>query len=120
MSRKDLVVCKADLACPADAHLLECPWHPYNVENVAVPAEAFDDFLKELEREPKELPRLTELMQEGLLPAEEAEVEKILGKLERGVQIDAYVSSLFMRYNFNRWQMIINEVVRRVKESQSK
>jgi hypothetical protein len=120
MSRKDLTACKADLACPSEAHLLECPWHPYNVESVTVPADAFDDFLRELDREPKELPRLTELMQEGLLPAEEAEVTKILGMMDRGALIDGYVSSLFMRYNFNRWQMIINEVVRRVKESQSR
>lgn len=117
MSREELDACKVDLACPASHHNTNCPWHPVNTESITVPAEAFDDFLRELDREPKELPKLKELVQEGLSPAEEFEVKRMVGMLERGAKIDGYAASLFMRYNFNRWQMIINEVVRRVKET---
>jgi hypothetical protein len=120
-------ICKVDLACPAEDHHPSCPWHPNNIEHMAVTADDWDLLERELAAAPKEKPRLAELMKERstvfdtdeLLPAEETEVEKLVSLRRAGITFANQASTLMMRYNFNRWELIMKEVGRRLKENRS-
>jgi hypothetical protein len=105
------------LSCPAgkDEHLPDCPWHPTNVQTMVVSPEDFTHLLDELDRPPRPVPQLAELLR--LTEDEQAEVDKIVDKIMRGIIVAPYVSSLLMRYNFNRWQLILDEVRRRMGAS---
>lgn len=54
-----------------------------------------------------------------LTPAEEREVMKLLALARSGAlpTLNNYAYSLTMRYNFDRWELMIMELSRRLKEA---
>jgi len=112
--------CNQDLlSCPADKdqHTPDCPWHPANMQTLVVSEKDFDHLLEELERPPRVSPRLRQLMHQGeLTESELKEVDKIVDMTVRGVHAGGYVSGLALRYNVNRWCLIVEEARRQVWE----
>ena len=52
---------------------------------------------------------------EELTAAEKNEVELIVGRARRGVNVNAYCAALAMRYNFNRVDLILKAVRQRLR-----
>lgn len=54
---------------------------------------------------------------EELTPAEKREVDRLEGFARRGavVTLNSWASALMMRYNFNRWQLIMDELGNRMR-----
>lgn len=54
---------------------------------------------------------------EELTPAEEAEVTRMVGLAQRGADItlNTWASALMMRYNFDRWNLIMRQVRKRLE-----
>lgn len=123
--------CNNEINCPAapDAHNTTCPWHTQNVGTMIVSDREFESLLEELDRDAQPMPRLTQLMQEEspftdpgdeLRLEEHEEVDRIVAKVRRGVDVTAYTMGLFVRYDVTRWQMIMDEAKRRLKETPRK